>query len=136
MIRILLVTALFLSPIYSAVAQPHCISVSLYLGGSSTPNPLASARVAELDMQGRWVVSSWASITWYVTHSGLDPLATCIATHLMDAHSSVTKNIKADTTCPSETHPLNMMWAQRISAEDPIIHACQPVICHVGDNCS
>lgn len=146
---LILAAALIAAPALAWAADPPqadpntermtCVAVQLNAGGlvpESTPDSV----MAELDMRGRWVVSSWKNVAWSAVKSS-DPLSKCVARELLARRAQVAQNTEADTRCLSDDFMLpappfgNTM--QSIIDADPIMRACQPRShCDPGETCS
>lgn len=140
---IVLAALLGANPVMAAEPQRMtCIAVELDTVDPAIPDPTDHGLMAVLDMQGRWVVSSWTDIEWLAL-SSRDHLQKCVAQELMAIRSSVSKNVTPDLNCPPPRNKDGAlsMWAwgatQRVIDNDPIMRACQPINrCNFGDTCS
>jgi len=120
MIRILL--ALLLVPTLAMAWDAEhmtCTAVRLSLSG---PEHEAGGVMAQLDMQGRWVVVSWANVEWTAENNS-DPLAKCVARELLAHRDAIAQNVTPDVRCPPE-YLSDGGVMQRIIDADPILRSC------------
>jgi hypothetical protein len=94
-------------------------------------------KTAVLDMRGRWVVNSWTDVETIARMPDTGPnvgLTECLARGLLAKRASISRNVFADESCPTE---LGFTGMEPIIQRDPIMQQCQPSPrCDPWDTCS
>lgn len=134
---IILAVALLLPGVARAeITAATCAVLELVARGSIVPEATKNDEVAVLDMQGRWVVSSWTDVEWYTKEPRIDELTACIARELLKRRPSIARNVTPDRSCP-DFFPQPWGTMERIAQADPVMRACRPLPrCQPGDPCA